>query len=140
MKGKGPDSVKDVYIPVDAQFKNSEYRIQVIGTSKGSSFAVPFAYTFSGRETAASLSLSLQRSDYIKGHQRRRGAEAEDQQGAAGYLSDELTVECGKCGVLPDASWPHLGFHIFWAPFPYSTATPHLWQEGVTHDLHMRNS
>uniref|UniRef100_A0A061S5J1 Uncharacterized protein n=3 Tax=Tetraselmis sp. GSL018 TaxID=582737 RepID=A0A061S5J1_9CHLO len=64
---------KPLYIPLDPKFKQSSYRIQVIGRAGDRSFALPHRFEFSGRELGAALSLQQQRADYVRRHQEALG-------------------------------------------------------------------
>ena len=64
----------------------------MIGRSGGRPFAIPFAYTFSGKRVAAAVSLEVQRSEYIQRHQLQRGSLPE----LRGLDKSEIAVECGE--------------------------------------------
>ena len=99
-------SERQICIPVSQAFKSSVYRLQILGTNQGSRFALPFSYTFSGSDTAASLSQHQQRVEYAKA-QHSRFSELQEGQRAGGHpfywSQQQYTVECGE----PDTMHSH---------------------------------
>jgi hypothetical protein len=71
---KSLSSIAPLRLPIDEDFRASLFRFQVIGRQEGESFALPFAYTVSGSDTAASASQQLQKINYIRHHQSLRGS------------------------------------------------------------------
>ena len=62
---------QQLHVLVDSKYKAAHFRLQVLGKAGGSVFALPFEFTFSGSDTAASISQHLQRIEYIRAQHNR---------------------------------------------------------------------
>lgn len=89
---------QELRLPVDGAFASGEFRVQIIGTCGGASFALPHQYTARGRELAAGLSVQRQRLDYVRQHQRRRSRAAGEPAGGdpAAEQTSTVAVESGE--------------------------------------------
>lgn len=92
---------QELCLPVDDAFASGEYRVQIIGTCEGASFALPHQYTARGRELAAGLSVQRQHLDYVRRHQRRRSGAAGEPAGGDPPPDQTSTaaVESGEQGA-----------------------------------------
>eukprot|EP00210_Caulerpa_lentillifera_P008465 g8075.t1 len=80
---------------VDSEFRQTQFQIQLFGSFGNSNFALPFKYQFPGREAAASLSIHLQRLQYINQHKTNRGEELHPVNQVPASTS-EVQITCGS--------------------------------------------
>ncbi len=106
-----PRPAAPLCVPLDERLRESELSITVFGLSPpgevsgGGSrrFALPDEYRALGRDIAASLSLHLQRADYVRAqHERHAGASGTPLEPAPDVCNQSVfTVHCGTPEELP---------------------------------------
>lgn len=94
-------AARQVHIPLDAAFKGSDFRLQIIGRHDDRAFALPFPYHFSGKTAFAAVDQHLQRLEYVRRQHSLHQKEAAAGEAAPRLLWDqeECTVDCGACTV-----------------------------------------
>lgn len=67
-----PEAVKPLCLPVCAAFRESAFKLQLIGLGLGGgAFALPTCHEFSGRAAAAAVATQIQKLQYIREQQQR---------------------------------------------------------------------
>lgn len=94
-----PEAAQFLRIPLDEAYKGAEHRLTIIGGGRGSAFAIPVDFCFSGSATAAAVTTHLQRLEYIRASHARfvSASPGEGSRHHPCLWGSELhTVDCGK--------------------------------------------
>lgn len=116
-------------LPVDKDFAESTFRVQVIGLQGGASFAVPAVFEVDGREVAGVLSVERQRLEYVARH-RARHAQGGEQRATvpSGSGSAEVASQAAAASGTVSVS---SSTHDFWGGLGTELPLSKSWLEAL---------
>lgn len=96
-RGRSSSEPQPLCLPVDDDFAQHSYRVQVIARQGGANFAVLHAFRAEGRELTAALSVQQQWQEYQQRHQAARASAGQPTSTTNFAHSSTLAVRSGGC-------------------------------------------